>query len=85
MAEPPNQWSSLMPEPLLQIRVRNRYTEAMVDASKVVVSIPNERLNAQVNVAIERGHIALAGVGRFESADLIRADRAMRDARDRRR
>lgn len=65
------------------MRVRTRYTEAMEDASKVVVSIPNELLNVQIIVAIERGRVALAGVGRFESADLICADRATRDSRDR--
>jgi metal-responsive CopG/Arc/MetJ family transcriptional regulator len=40
---------------------------------------------AQIDAAIERGRAALAGAGSFESADLIRADRATRDARDRRR
>jgi metal-responsive CopG/Arc/MetJ family transcriptional regulator len=37
----------------------------------------------QIDAAIERGHLALAGIESFESADLVRADRAMRDARDR--
>lgn len=40
---------------------------------------------AQICAAIKRGHVALTGVGRFESADLVRANRAKRDARDRRR
>ena len=104
-----------MAEPLQQCGFRTRYTEAMADASKVVVSIPDELLKridrearkrgasrddflvkaarheldrpgpAQVDAAIERGHVALPGVGHFESADLVRADRASHDARDRRR
>ena len=38
-----------------------------------------------VDAALERARAALAGVGRFESAELIRAERDSRDARDRRR
>ena len=38
---------------------------------------------AQIDVAIKRGQVALAKVGSFDSADLLRADRAKRDARDR--
>jgi predicted transcriptional regulator len=38
-----------------------------------------------VDAAIERGRAALAGAGRFDSAELIRTDRDERDARDRRR
>jgi metal-responsive CopG/Arc/MetJ family transcriptional regulator len=38
---------------------------------------------AQVDVAIKRGQVALAKVGCFDSADLLRADRAKRDAHDR--
>jgi len=34
-----------------------------------------------VQGALERGRAALAGVGRFESADLIRRDRDERDRR----
>lgn len=40
---------------------------------------------ARIDAAIERGRAALAGAGRFESADLIRADRDAHDDRDRRR
>ncbi|MBS1864056.1 MAG: hypothetical protein JSS68_20370 [Actinobacteria bacterium] len=40
---------------------------------------------ARIDAAIERGRAALAGAGRFEFADLIRADREARDKRDRRR
>lgn len=40
---------------------------------------------AAVDAALERGRAALAGAGRFESAELIRAEREERDARDRRR
>lgn len=38
-----------------------------------------------IDAALERGRTALRNVGRFESADLIRADRKARDDRDRRR
>ena len=38
---------------------------------------------AQIAAAVERGHLALAGIESFESADLVRVDRAMRDVRDR--
>jgi len=38
-----------------------------------------------LNAALERGRDALAGVGGFESADLIREQRHERDAGDRRR
>jgi hypothetical protein len=38
-----------------------------------------------VDAALERGRAALAGVGSFESAELIRSEREERDARDRRR
>lgn len=38
-----------------------------------------------IDVALERARAALAGAGRFESAELIRADRDERDGRDRRR
>jgi Arc/MetJ-type ribon-helix-helix transcriptional regulator len=40
---------------------------------------------ATIDAALERGRGALAGAGSFEAADLIRADREARDARDRRR
>lgn len=40
---------------------------------------------ARVDAALERGRAALAGVGGFEAADLIRSEREDRDARDRRR
>lgn len=38
-----------------------------------------------IAAALERGRAALAGAGRFESADAIRTDRDHHDARDRRR
>ena len=40
---------------------------------------------AQIDAALERGRAALAEAGSFESADLMRAERAARDGRDRRR
>jgi metal-responsive CopG/Arc/MetJ family transcriptional regulator len=40
---------------------------------------------ARVDAALERGRAALAEAGSFESAELIRAEREARDARDRRR
>lgn len=40
---------------------------------------------ATLDSALERGRSALAGVGSFESAELIRGERDARDARDRRR
>jgi HicB-like antitoxin of HicAB toxin-antitoxin system len=40
---------------------------------------------AAIEAALERGRAALAGAGGFESAELVRADRDTRDARDRRR
>jgi hypothetical protein len=40
---------------------------------------------AQVDAALARGRAALTGVGGFEAAELIRAEREDRDARDRRR
>jgi hypothetical protein len=39
----------------------------------------------ELDAALERGRRALAGVGAFESADLIGTERRERDARDRRR
>ncbi len=41
--------------------------------------------SSQIDAASERGRAALAGVGRFEAADLTRANRARRDSRDRHR
>lgn len=41
--------------------------------------------SSQIDAASERGRAALTGVGRFEAADLTRADRAASDLRDRRR
>jgi Arc/MetJ-type ribon-helix-helix transcriptional regulator len=38
-----------------------------------------------IDAALERGRAALAEVGSFESAELIRSEREERDARDRRR
>jgi Arc/MetJ-type ribon-helix-helix transcriptional regulator len=38
-----------------------------------------------LEAALSRGRAALAGSGSFESADLVRAERLARDARDRRR
>lgn len=38
-----------------------------------------------LDAALERGRAALADAGSFEAADLIRAERDRRDARDRRR
>lgn len=40
---------------------------------------------AAFDAALEHGRAALAGAGAFESAELIRAERDARDARDRRR
>ncbi len=40
---------------------------------------------AAFDAALERGRRALAGVGAFESADVIRKERDARDSRDRRR
>lgn len=37
------------------------------------------------DAALERGRAALTGAGAFESAELVRAERDARDARDRRR
>ncbi len=39
---------------------------------------------AAMDSALERGRAALAGIGAFESAELIRGERDARDARDRR-
>lgn len=38
-----------------------------------------------LEAALGRGRAALAGVGSFESADVVHAQRVARDARDRRR
>jgi Arc/MetJ-type ribon-helix-helix transcriptional regulator len=38
-----------------------------------------------IDAALERARAALADAGRFESAELIRAERDARDVRDRRR
>lgn len=38
-----------------------------------------------LDAAVERGRAALAEAGAFESAELVRAERDARDARDRRR
>jgi len=40
---------------------------------------------AVIDAALERGRAALVGAGGFEAAELIRAEREARDARDRRR
>jgi hypothetical protein len=40
---------------------------------------------AAIDAALARGRAALEGVGAFEASDLIRAERAGRDERDRRR
>lgn len=40
---------------------------------------------ARIQNALERGRLALRDVGPFEAADVIRADRDVRDAADRRR
>lgn len=40
---------------------------------------------ATIDAALERGRLALAGAGRFESAALIRSERDARDGGDRRR
>lgn len=40
---------------------------------------------AAMDSALERGRAALAGLGAFESAELIRGERDARDQRDRRR
>jgi hypothetical protein len=40
---------------------------------------------AAIDAALARGRAALDGVGAFEAADLIRAEREGRDERDRRR
>ncbi len=40
---------------------------------------------AAIDAALERGRAALAGASGFEAAELIRAEREERDARDRRR
>ena len=39
----------------------------------------------RIDAALDRGRAALAGVGSFEAAELIRSEREARDARDRRR
>lgn len=38
-----------------------------------------------IDAALTRGRAALAGIGSFEAAELIRDERERRDARDRRR
>lgn len=40
---------------------------------------------AAIDAALARGRAALGGLGNFEAADLIRAEREGRDERDRRR
>jgi hypothetical protein len=40
---------------------------------------------AVIDAALERARAALASAGRFESAEVIRAERDARDVRDRRR
>lgn len=40
---------------------------------------------AAIDAALQRGRAALAGVGAFESAELIRRERDARDTSDRRR
>jgi hypothetical protein len=78
----------LIPNELLE-RIDREAKERGTSRSGFLVEAARHELawpgSAQIDAATERGHIALAGVGRFESADLIRADRTTRDARDRRR
>jgi Arc/MetJ family transcription regulator len=52
------------------------------DAARRALGWPSKET---VAAALERGRAALATEGPFESADLIAADRAGRDATDRRR
>jgi len=40
---------------------------------------------AELGLALDRGRAALAGIGSFESSDLIQQQRGSLDARDRRR
>jgi hypothetical protein len=54
---------------------------------KATASIPSDllkRIDREAQVLV-RGRAALKGIGGFKAAELIRADREDRDARDRRR
>lgn len=51
-------------------------------AARDALAIPDGSL---IRAAVERGRKAIEHLGRFESADLIRAGRDARDAADRRR
>ncbi len=77
-----------IPEPLLERIDREARAQGssrsrfLQDAARRHLSWPNvERLDA----ALERGRTALTGAGAFESAELIRAQRLVHDADDRRR
>lgn len=77
-----------MPEELLE-RIDREARGRGISRSGFLVEAARHELGwpspAQIDAATERGRVALAGAGSFESADLIRANRATRDARDQRR
>jgi Arc/MetJ-type ribon-helix-helix transcriptional regulator len=77
-----------MPEDLLQ-RVDRVAAERRTSRSAFLREAVRRALGwpdpAAFDAAVERGRNALRDAGAFESADLIRAQRDGRDARDRRR
>jgi predicted transcriptional regulator len=77
-----------MPDDLLE-RVDRAARERRTSRSAFLQEAARRELGwpdpAAIDAALERGRAALAGVGSFESAELVRAERDGHDARDRRR
>lgn len=77
-----------MPDELLA-RIDRETARSGVTRSEFLQEAARQRLGwpdpATIDAALERGRAALQDLGSFDSAELIRADRDARDARDRRR
>jgi len=77
-----------LPDDLLE-RIDRAAAERRTSRSAFIQEAARRELGwpdpAAIDAALERARAALAGAGRFESAELIRAERDARDARDRRR
>jgi predicted DNA-binding protein len=63
-------------------RLGKTRSDFLQEAAERQLSGPDPKV---IEAALERGQAALDGIGSFESAEVIRADRDERDARDRHR
>jgi Arc/MetJ-type ribon-helix-helix transcriptional regulator len=77
-----------MPEELLE-RIDRAVDERGTSRSAFLQEAARRELGwpdrATIDAALSRGRAVLEGAGSFEAAELIRAERDSRDARDRRR